>query len=231
MEIKKYNSYFCDSCYKFVHEKKKNNNHQKVDIDPFVPFDTKCPEHPNVPVNLFCIDDKGKLFKYNFLFHIELICSYCYFLKSHNSHKILLIDDEESLKKENINFDKSTKEFDTKFEKINNLKEKIEQEIININKSYDNTYNDITKSFEEKHAKLYKEENDLIEKLQNEVTKIKEKLENFLSECNEIIRFSDKLDKGIKKLENNNNENNKIKAMSYVSEMNKNKNAMNILNN
>ena len=105
----KCNSYFCDSCYKFVHEKKKNNNHQKEDIDPFVPFDTKCPEHPNVPVNLFCIDDKGKLFIYNFLFHIELICVYCYFLKSHNSHKILLIDDEESLKKENINFDESTK--------------------------------------------------------------------------------------------------------------------------
>ena len=226
----KCNSYFCDSCYKFVHEKKKNNNHQKVDIDPFVPFDTKCPEHPNVPVNLFCIDDKGKLFIYNFLFHIELICVYCYFLKSHNSHKILLIDDEESLKKENINFDESTKEFDTKFEKINNLKEKIEQEIININKSYDTTFNDITKSFEEKHAKLYKEENDLIEKLQNEVTKIKEKLENFLSECNDLIRFNEKIDKGVKKMENN-KENNKIKIMSYISEINKNQKSMNILDN
>ena len=214
----KCNSYFCDSCYKFVHEKKKNNNHQKEDIDPFVPFDTKCPEHPNVPVNLFCIDDKGKLFIYNFLFHIELICVYCYFLKSHNSHKILLIDDEESLKKENINFDESTKEFDTKFEKINNLKEKIEQEIININKSYDTTFNDITKSFEEKHAKLYKEENDLIEKLQNEVTKIKEKLENFLSEISSLIRTCEKIKKGITKLEKNEKPN-KIQNISYISKI------------
>ena len=214
----KCNSYFCDSCYKFVHEKKKNNNHQKEDIDPFVPFDTKCPEHPNVPVNLFCIDDKGKLFKYNFLFHIELICAYCYFLKSHNSHKILLIDDEESLKKENINFDESTKEFDTKFEKINNLKEKIEQEIININKSYDTTFNDITKSFEAKHAKLYKEENDLIEKLQNEVTKIKEKLENFLSESSNLIRTCEKIKKGISKLEKNEKPN-KIQNISYISKI------------
>ena len=89
------------------------------------------------------------------------------------------------------------------------MKEKIEKEIININKSYDTTFNDITKSFEEKHAKLYKEENDLIEKLQNEVTKIKEKLENFLSECNDLIRFNEKIDKGVKKMENN-KENNDI---------------------
>ena len=79
MEIKKYNEktcdlcgelakslclkcicYFCDSCYKFVHDKKKNNNHQKENIDPFIPFDIKCPDHPNIPLNLFCIDDKSK---------------------------------------------------------------------------------------------------------------------------------------------------------------------------
>ena len=155
----------------------------------------------------------------------------CHFLNNHNNHKIILIDDEESLKKENLSFDFTTKEFNEKKEKINNLKGKIEQEIININNSYDTIFNNISKSFELKHKQLYEKEKDLIETLQNEVTKIKEKLENFLSECNEIIRFSDKLDKGIKKLENNNNENNKIKAMSYVSEMNKNKNAMNILNN
>ena len=155
----------------------------------------------------------------------------CHFLNNHNNHKIILIDDEESLKKENLTFDFTTKEFNEKKEKINNLKGKIEQEIININNSYDVVFNNISKSFELKHKQLYEKEKDLIETLQNEVTKIKEKLENFLSECNEIIRFSDKLDKGIKKLENNNNENNKIKAMSYVSEMNKNQNAMNILNN
>ena len=54
------NMYFCDSCYKFVHEKKKNIQHKKEAIDPFIPIDTKCPKHPNVPLNLFCIDEKGK---------------------------------------------------------------------------------------------------------------------------------------------------------------------------
>ena len=56
----KCNSYFCDSCYKFVHGKEKNKNHKKEDIDPFIPLNTKCPEHPNIPLNLFCVDDKGK---------------------------------------------------------------------------------------------------------------------------------------------------------------------------
>ena len=56
------NSYYCDSCYKFVHEKKKNLEHKKEAIDPFVPIDTKCSSHPNIPLNLFCIDEKGNIY-------------------------------------------------------------------------------------------------------------------------------------------------------------------------
>ena len=54
-------NYYCDSCYKFVHEKKNNTNHKKENIDPFVPIDIKCPIHKNIPMNLFCVDEKGKL--------------------------------------------------------------------------------------------------------------------------------------------------------------------------
>ena len=43
--------YTCDSCF-----------HKKDKIDYFVPIDTKCPNHPNSPNNLFCIDEKGMLF-------------------------------------------------------------------------------------------------------------------------------------------------------------------------
>ena len=57
----KCNNYFCESCYKFVHEKKNNSNHKKETIDPFVSIDVKCPDHPEDRVNLFCIDEKGKL--------------------------------------------------------------------------------------------------------------------------------------------------------------------------
>ena len=52
-------SYFCDSCYKFVHDKKAKTQHKKEKIDPFVPIDIKCPDHPNNPMNLFCVDEKG----------------------------------------------------------------------------------------------------------------------------------------------------------------------------
>ena len=53
-------SYFCDSCYKFIHDKKINSNHKKEKIDYFVPIDTKCPDHPKDRINLFCVDEKGK---------------------------------------------------------------------------------------------------------------------------------------------------------------------------
>ena len=51
--------YFCDSCYKIIHDKKQNNQHKKEKIDYFVPIDTKCPLHPKDRINLFCLDEKG----------------------------------------------------------------------------------------------------------------------------------------------------------------------------
>ena len=66
-------SYFCDSCFKFVHEKKANIAHKKEKIDYFVPIDTKCPYHPANPINLFCIDEKGKSI-YFFYFYRIMLC-------------------------------------------------------------------------------------------------------------------------------------------------------------
>ena len=54
--------YFCDACFKFVHDKKKNKEHKKEKIDLFVPIDTICPEHKGILMNLFCIDEKGKIY-------------------------------------------------------------------------------------------------------------------------------------------------------------------------
>ena len=72
----------------------------------------------------------------------------------------------------------------------------------------------MTKSYLKKHELLLKEENELKEKLQNEVTKVKEQLEKYLSESNNIIRANERLNKGIKKMENE--EKNMIKTLSYV---------------
>ena len=45
---------------------------------------------------------------------------------------------------------------------------------------------------------MIKEENNIKEKLENEVTKVKEKLEIILTETNNQINISEKINKGIK---------------------------------
>ena len=117
------------------------------------------------------------------------------------------------------------KEFNELLQNTVNLKKKIENEISEIDKLFDKVNNEVSKSFEKKHEKLIFDENKLKEKLQNEVTKIKEKLEYSLSESNELIKKSEKLNKGYKCLENE-EEKNIIKNLSYVSKMNKNKDGM-----
>ena len=56
----KCNNYFCESCFKFIHDKPANHEHKKESIDPFVPIDIKCQVHPEYPLKLFCIDEMGK---------------------------------------------------------------------------------------------------------------------------------------------------------------------------
>ena len=61
-------SYFCEVCFKCVHDRKKNSVHKKERIDLFVPIDTMCPEHSKVAINLFCLDEKGNIyFKFNYI--------------------------------------------------------------------------------------------------------------------------------------------------------------------
>ena len=115
-------------------------------------------------------------------------------------------------------------------EKVNLLKNKIEKELKEIDQLYDKVNKEITKSFEIKHEKLIKEENDLKENLKNEVTKIKEELENNLSESYRVIKYNEKINKGIKNLEKEEEKNN-IRILSYISKINKTKKEMNALNN
>ena len=49
---------------------------------------------------------------------------------------------------------------------------------------------------------IIKEENNLKEKLKTEVTKVKEKLENYLSQINNISKICEKIKKGMKIMEN-----------------------------
>ena len=141
----------------------------------------------------------------------------------------MAICDKELLKKENITLESSFNDLNDISQKIIILKEKIEKEINEIDTLYNKVNEEMTKSFELKHEKLIKEENDLREKLQNEVTKVKEQLEKNLSELNKLIKTNEKINKGIKILEKQEDKN-IIKILNYFSKINKIKKEKNILN-
>ena len=86
----------------------------------------------------------------------------------------------------------------------------------------------MTKSYKIKIESLLKEENDLKEKLKNEVTKIKEQLENFLTQTDMSIKTGEKINKRIKGLELE-KENNIIKKLNYISKINKNQKKIKVL--
>ncbi len=65
--------YYCDKCYKFVHESKKNKEHKKEVIDFNVSIDTHCPDHERNPLNLFCLEEKSKIYSYIFIYS-PLLC-------------------------------------------------------------------------------------------------------------------------------------------------------------
>ena len=66
-------SYYCDDCHKTVHNKQKNKDHKKEPIDYNVPIDTYCPDHDGIPINLFCLDEKGKIYSY-IIIYSTLLC-------------------------------------------------------------------------------------------------------------------------------------------------------------
>jgi len=155
--------------------------------------------------------------------YIEICCSLCYIKNLHNNpqkdYKLIELSDIESLSKENITIESATNDFNEISNKVIDLNNKINNEINKINNLYENTINDITKSYIEKHEILIKEENEIKEKLKNEVNKIKDKLEIYLNESNNNIKINERINKGIKNIENKN----MIKLISYISKINKNK--------
>ena len=140
----------------------------------------------------------------------------CHFMNIHKNHKLLRINDEEELRKENISIEGSSKDLEVNKNKLEELKNKIEGEMVKIDKLYDKVDNEVTKSYEIKHEKLKKEENELKDKLKNEVTKIKENLELNISNINNILRNCERILKGIKSFKEEEN-NNILKKLNYIS--------------
>jgi DNA repair exonuclease SbcCD ATPase subunit len=151
----------------------------------------------------------------------------CYYKNKHPEHKITDINNEEELKKENISIEESSKDIEDNKNKLEELKNKIENEMIKIDNIYDKVDKEITKSYEIKHEKLIKEEEGLKDKLKNEVTKIKENLELNLSKISELLRNCERIIKGIKSFKEE--DNNMIKKLNYVSNINKNQKEINMI--
>lgn len=137
------------------------------------------------------------------------------------------INDEDSLKKENITIESSQKEFIDYSMKVSNLKKNIENEINEINKIYEIIYKEVSLYYEKKHEKLILEEKNMKEKLDNEVTSIKEKLENNLSQCYNIIKNNERIQKGMKNLEKENK--NILQKFTYITKIMKNNKETNAL--
>ena len=64
------NNNFCDRCYKMIHNVKNDPEHKKESIDPFIPIDIKCPDHPQHMMYLFCSEEKGNIKLYLKLYFI-----------------------------------------------------------------------------------------------------------------------------------------------------------------
>ena len=96
--------------------------------------------------------------------------------------------------------------------------------MIKIDNLYVKIDKEVTESYKIKREKLTEEENELKDKLKNEVTKIKESLELNMSKISELLRNSERIIKGIKSLKE---ENQLIKKLNYISNINKNQKEMN----
>ena len=137
-------------------------------------------------------------------------------------HSIIDINNKKELEDNNISYKKTISEFDEIYNSAKKLKIKIEEEMNKINNSQKNIEEEIISYFKNKHEELNQEEKKLKSDLVNKVTEIKEELKNFLIKSNDIISSCEKTNKAMEYYEKSNN-NNDIKTLNYISEINKSK--------
>ena len=142
----------------------------------------------------------------------------CYFNHLHDDHKLIEIKNIESLNKENITLENELKELNKNSDEIMKLKIKIEEEINKINNIYESLIEKQENCYQKKYELILNEKNELIEKLNFEVTKVKNGLEKYLSDINNEILMKERINKGIKKMDNK--EQNIFQIFAYISKIN-----------
>ena len=158
-----------------------------------------------------------------FNINIEICCPYCFYKKSPCDHKIIEINDEKILQKDNISFEHSKNEYENYIKKTNILKEKIEIELEKIKNLEDKILNEMTISFKKQHENLTIKEKELKEDLIKNSTRIKNELKKFLVQSGEIIKENEEVGKYINYYEKNREKEIPIiiKTLSYISEIEK----------
>ena len=53
-------NYFCEDCFKSMHQKKKSSKHINEKISPILPIEINCLKHEKYQIVSFCLNDKGK---------------------------------------------------------------------------------------------------------------------------------------------------------------------------
>lgn len=200
-------NYYCDNCSKFIHAKSKNNQHQLEKVNEIINIETKCNKHENIPLNLFCIDEK------------ILSCSMCYFEGEHRGHKILVINDIENLKKEKISIEDTKLEYETFIKKSGNLKINLEKEINDINNLSNKIKEEITNEYDLKIQNLKNEMKKLIDEIDLNVNEIIKKLNENLNKIQDQINKSTQINESLKYL-NNLKDDQIIKKLTCISNIN-----------
>ena len=183
-----------------------------------------------MPNNLFCVDDKSKIYITDLIFYIVLLCPLCSFNNKHNEeHYVINIEDKESLEDSGISYQKSVSEFDKMFKNAKNIKQNIEEEMKKLNVRHDKLIGEINMSFKEQHLILNEKENKLKAELNLKVDEVKKELEKFLMKSNEVLLICEKLFNAINYYDKKNNRH-EIQTLYYLSEIQKTKkNAKNFM--
>ena len=134
--------------------------------------------------------------------------------------KLIDINDEKSLKENHISYDDTVSEFTKIFKNGDYLSVKIEKEISNLNKSRKQILNKINRFFRKKHHLLTVKHKSLKSSINEKVDEVEEDLNAFLILAKSISLSCKRMSEAIKKFGQKTE--NKIKELSYISEINKN---------
>lgn len=146
----------------------------------------------------------------------------CLFLKGHDkNHKLIDINDEESLKDSNLSYKKYIEEFDTVSKKAKDLINKLEDEILILNNSKEPFIQEITEHFNKQRFELDEKEKLTKEEFNKRINKVEDDLKKFLREVKDVMQSCERIKNATNNFENR-NEDIKIKTLYYISEINKN---------